>query len=57
MYFVEHLKTSASGSWTYYEIKDIDATELFRKMKPTSPSPVPPPQKNGLWKVSVENSS
>ena len=57
MYFVEHLETPASGSWTCYEIKDIDSTEFFIKMKPTSPPPVPPPPKNGLLKVSVENSS
>ena len=37
-YFIEHLRTAASGSckhsiWTCCEIKDVDSTEFFRKMK------------------------
>ena len=42
--FVENLQTAASGSckhsiWTCFEIKDVDSTEFFRKMKlPSSPS-------------------
>ena len=44
IYFVEHQQTAASGSckhsiWTCLEIKDVDSTEFFRKMKlPSSPS-------------------
>ena len=35
---VEHLQTSTSGSckhsiWTCFEIKDVDSSEFFRKMK------------------------
>ena len=42
IYFVEHLQTAASGSskhsiWTCFEIKDVDSTEFFRKMKLPSP--------------------
>ena len=38
IYFVEHLQTAASGSckhsiWTCLEIKDVDSTEFYRKMK------------------------
>ena len=37
-FFIEHLRTAASGSckhsiWTCHEIKDVDSTEFFRKMK------------------------
>ena len=37
-YFIEHLRTAASGSckhsiWTCCEIKDVDSTEFFRKIK------------------------
>ena len=60
IYFVEHLQTTASGSckhsiWTCLEIKDVDSTEFFRKIKLTSPH-----LKKRLaerLKVSVENSS
>ena len=62
IFLVEHLQTAAPGSckhsiWTCFEIKDVDSTELFRKMK----LPLPPPHlKERLverLKVSVENSS
>ena len=41
-YFVEYLQTATSGScnhsiWTCFEIKDVDSTEFFRKMKLPSP--------------------
>ena len=55
IYFVEHLPTTAYGSceqsiWTCFEIKDVDSTEFFRKMKLASPPP-PPHLKKACWKV------
>ena len=58
IYFVEHLQTAA-GSYkhsirTCFEIKDVDSTEFFRKIK----LPFPHLKKRLVerLKVSVENS-